>query len=66
MHSDEVLVSAIDCFGATHIMRPQFKSLRNEDSEYLIPHRNDEISLLFKGLERTHNLLGEGANVENH
>jgi hypothetical protein len=31
-----VSISVIDCFGATHIMRPLLKSLRNEDSDYFI------------------------------
>lgn len=65
-HSDEVSISVIDCFGTTHIMRPQLKSLRNEDGDYFIPHRDNEVSLLFKGLERTLNLLGEGAHVEKY
>ena len=64
-HLDEVSISVVDYFAPTHVLRPQFESLRNEDSDYLVPHRGKEVSLLLEGLERTLNLLGEGAHIEN-
>lgn len=51
-HLDEVSVSVVDIAGVTHVLRPQLKSLREVDGDYLILHRGEEVALQFDGFER--------------
>lgn len=51
-HLDQISIVVTDQDGQSHVLRPQIKSLRYSDSNYLVLRHGDEIYLTFDGFEQ--------------